>query len=71
VSSDGDGNAMSLESSSCSQNSLANSDFECSLSKNKPYKIVILGALGVGKSAIAQQFMTSEYLFDTVPQLTD
>jgi len=65
VSSDGDGNAMSPESSSCSQNSLANSDFECSLSKNKPYKIVILGALGVGKSAIAQQFMTSEYLFDT------
>ena len=63
VSSEGEGTALSTGSSSCSQNSLINGD--CSVHKNRPYKIVILGALGVGKSAIAQQFLTSEYLFDT------
>ncbi|VDI09634.1 Hypothetical predicted protein [Mytilus galloprovincialis] len=62
VSSEGDGYALSIGSSSCSQNSLANSDG--SLQNPKPYKIVILGALGVGKSTIAQQFLTSEYRFD-------
>ncbi|XP_071173900.1 ras-related protein Ral-B-like [Mytilus edulis] len=63
VSSEGDGNVLSIESSSCSQNSLANSDG--SIHKIQPYRIVILGAIGVGKSTIAQQFLTSEYLFDT------
>ncbi|XP_052062298.1 GTP-binding protein GEM-like [Mytilus californianus] len=62
VSSEGDGNTLSIGSSSCSQNSLANS--EGSLQRPKPYKIVILGALGVGKSTIVQQFLTSEYRFD-------
>ncbi|CAG2188468.1 unnamed protein product [Mytilus edulis] len=58
VSSEGDGNVLSIESSSCSQNSLANSDG--SIHKIQPYRIVILGAIGVGKSTIAQQFLTSE-----------
>lgn len=63
VSSEGEGYALSVGSSSCSQNSLANSDL--SLHTAKPYRIVILGAVGVGKSTIAQQFLTSEYLFNS------
>ena len=47
---------------------------ECSLASSResstttvPYKVVMLGSAGVGKSSLISQFMTSEYLhaYDT------
>ncbi|XP_062567647.1 GTP-binding protein GEM-like [Saccostrea cucullata] len=51
--------ALSQTSSSASQTSLTE--------HHKPYRILMMGSQGVGKTALTQQFMTSEYLggFDT------
>lgn len=52
----------------------ARTSAECSLASSResstttvPYKVVMLGATGVGKSSLVSQFMTSEYLhaYDT------
>ncbi|KAK6622064.1 hypothetical protein RUM44_001871 [Polyplax serrata] len=52
----------------------ARTSAECSLASSRessttsvPYKVVMLGSAGVGKSSLISQFMTSEYLhaYDT------
>lgn len=52
----------------------ARTSAECSLASSResstttvPYKVVMLGAAGVGKTSLVSQFMTSEYLhaYDT------
>lgn len=59
VSSGSEFGALSRTSSSISQTSLTE--------HHKPYRILMMGAQGVGKTALTLQFMTSEYLggFDT------
>ncbi|KAK3085305.1 hypothetical protein FSP39_001313 [Pinctada imbricata] len=61
VSSGSEIGALSRTSSSVSQGSLGNDV------SGKTYNVLMLGAQGVGKTALTQQFMTSEYLggFDT------
>ena len=61
VSSGSELGALSRTSSSVSQGSLGNETVV------KPHCVLMLGTQGVGKTALTQQFMTSEYLggFDT------